>query len=578
MLRTHHCGELREENIDQVVTLAGWVQEVRDKGYLLWIDLRDWYGVTQVILSKDSASPNLLAIARKLGREYVIRVTGKVIARSAVNKHIPTGGIEIVPTAIEVLNSSATPPFLITDKTDAQEELRMKYRYLDLRRRPLQQNILLRSAIMQGLRRYLEGARFIELETPLLVKSTPEGARDFVVPARQSAGEYYALPQSPQLLKQLLMIATVDRYFQFSKCFRDEDLRADRQPEFTQLDLELAFVTQADVISFVEGAICHLFKEVKGLTLPPFAKMSYAEAMALYGTDKPDLRWDMPFIDFTKHAKGYGFPPFEESTLIIGIKLNGAAKDYSRNKREALQDWLKANHPQANGILYIKCEGEGRFDSSAPRWYEDAPLQAWGRLAKAQSGDLLLLIGGAPKVARNAMDELRRLVIERDQIPAQQTFAPLWVVDFPLLEWEEATQRYSACHHPFTRPKAEDEHLLSSDPASVRAQSYDLVINGLEVGGGSIRIHEVALQSAIFKLLGISEEVAQEQFGFFLEALTYGAPPHGGFALGLDRFCSLLGRNSAIRDYILFPKNNHGRDTMMGAPSALDGELFALSS
>lgn len=566
-MRTHHCGELRLKNEQSSVTLCGWVQEVRDTGHLIWIDLRDRYGITQLILSKDMVVPALMAKARTLGREYVLQVSGKVIARSAKNPHIPTGEIEVVPDSIDVLSASETPPFVVADKMAGKETLHMQYRYLDLRRKPLQENLQLRHQVVQAIHRYFDQHGFIEVETPLLVKSTPEGARDFVVPSRLHPGEHYALPQSPQLFKQLLMVSGMDRYYQIAKCFRDEDLRADRQPEFTQIDCELSFITPADIYPLFTDFIRHIFQTVKGIALPPFLHMTYQDAMEKYGTDKPDLRWDMPFVPLTDLVKGNGFVPFDNAALVIGIKLpNGAT--YTRKKLDQWQRWLKENYLATTPLIYVKALPEG-YKSSVAKFYTDADTTQWAEKAMLAPGDMLLLLGGEIEYVREAMAALIRHIIAEEGIAPSQPYAPLWITDFPLLTFDEERQAYHAVHHPFAAPVYEDIPLLATDPGKVRAQAYDLVINGAEIGGGSIRIHQKELQNEIFQLLGLDENTIKRQFGFLLNAFRYGVPPHGGIAFGLARLCALLNNDDAIRHYIAFPKNNSGRDTMLGAPAPL---------
>ena len=554
MLRTHHCGELRQKHIASTVTLCGWVQRIRDKGKIIWIDLRDRYGVTQLMLEEGVASPSLLQQVRTLGREDVLQVTGMVIARSAKNPHLPTGDIEVRPDAINILNTSKTPPFLIETKTDGGEELRMQYRYLDLRRPPLQHNLLLRHQVMQQTRAYLNEQQFLEMETPMLIRSTPEGARDFVVPARMHPGQYYALPQSPQILKQLLMVAGFDRYYQLVRCFRDEDLRADRQPEFTQIDCELSFVNQEDILVLFEGLVQDIFQQVGNQSLPQFPRISYAEAMERYGTDKPDLRFGMPLVALTH--------------LVAGICAPGCAI-YTRKQLDALSAFVQQPDIGASGLVYVKCQSDGSFKSSVDKFFDQPQLAKWATAMQANPGDLLLLMAGTTSRTRSGLAELRLKLGDDLGLRDARQFAPLWVVDFPLLAWEEKTRRYHACHHPFAAPQAADIPLLDQQPEAVRAHAYDLVINGVEIGGGSMRIHQRALQEKLLHLLGFSAQEATTQFGFLLEALEYGAPPHGGIALGLDRLCALLSGEPFIRSFIAFPKNNAGRDVMLNAPAAL---------
>lgn len=567
MMRTHNCGELRLADKGRVVTLCGWVHEIRDKGHLLWIDLWDKYGITQIILSKDVVSPELMAQARTLGRAYVLRVTGKVVERSAKNPDIITGEIEVSPTTFTILSPSETPPFVIADKMKGKEGLHMQYRYLDLRRKPLQANLQLRHKIVQIIHRYFDQHGFIEIETPLLVKSTPEGARDFVVPSRLHPGEHYALPQSPQLFKQLLMVSGMDRYYQFAKCFRDEDLRTDRQPEFTQVDCELSFISREDIYTLFTDFIQHLFQTVKGISLPSFPRITYQEAIEKYGTDKPDLRWDMPFIPFTTLVKGSGFQPFEAAELIIGVKVPHGAS-YTRKQLDQWQSWLKEHYPNATPLIYLRALPAG-YKSSVAKFYAEKAIALWGEKAKLIQGDILLLLGGQPQDVRQAMAALLRHIITTAKIAPSHPYAPLWVTDFPLLTFEQEKQAYDAVHHPFTAPVPEEIPLLKDDPTKVHAQAYDLVINGAEIGGGSIRIHQRELQNQIFQLLGLDENTIQRQFGFLLKAFRYGVPPHGGIAFGLARLCALLNEDDAIRHYIAFPKNNSGRDTMLGAPAPL---------
>ena len=571
MLRTHTCGELRVGNVNEEVTLCGWVQRVRDKGGMLWVDLRDRYGITQLLFEEGVSGEDLLKTARELGREFVIQAKGRVVERFSKNDKIPTGEIEIKVAQLEALNASKVPPFLIEDDTDGGEDLRMKFRYLDLRRAEVREKLQLRSKMANATRNYLAGQEFIEVETPVLIKSTPEGARDFVVPSRMNPGEFYALPQSPQTFKQLLMVSGFDRYFQIVKCFRDEDLRADRQPEFTQIDCEMAFVTQDDVLNTFEGLVKHLFAEVKGVQLADFPKMPYSEAMRLYGSDKPDIRFGMEFVDLTKLAQGKGFNVFDQSELVVGICAKGCS-EYTRKQLDALTDFVKKPQIGAKGLVYVKCNADGSFKSSVDKFYAQEDLKAWAEKAGASAGDLLLVLSGDKKTTQKQMNELRLHMGEELGLRDKNTFAPLWVVDFPLLEWDEETARYHAMHHPFTSPKAEDLSLLDTEPGEVRANAYDMVINGVEIGGGSIRIHDRKTQQLMFKHLGFSEEEAKAQFGFLMEAFEYGAPPHGGIAFGFDRLCALFGGSDSIRDYIAFPKNTSGRDVMIDSPSVVANE------
>ena len=577
MLRTHTCGELRLDHVNQEVTLAGWVQRVRNKGGLIWVDLRDRYGLTQLIFEEDSSEKALLEKAAELGREFVVQTTGKVIERTSKNDKIPTGAIEIKVTALEVLNAAKVPPFIIEDETDGGDELRMKYRYLDLRRNVVREKLQLRHKMMQETRKYMDAQAFIEVETPVLIKSTPEGARDFVVPSRTNPGEFYALPQSPQTFKQLLMVSGFDRYFQIVKCFRDEDLRADRQPEFTQIDCEMSFVDQEDILNTFEGLTKHLFSTVKGVELEEVKRMTYADAMKYYGNDKPDLRFEMKFVELNDLAKGKGFSIFDQAELVVGICAKGAA-EYTRKQLDALTDWVKRPQIGAKGMVYAKYNADGTIKSTVDKFYSTDDLQDWADAFGAAQGDLMLILSGDADKVRKQLSELRLKMGEDLGLRDRTVFKPLWVMDFPLLEWDEETNRFHAMHHPFTSPKKEDIPLLDSDPGSVRANAYDLVINGVEIGGGSIRIHDRATQQLMFKHLGFSEEEAQKQFGFLMEAFEYGAPPHGGIAFGFDRLCAIFGGSDSIRDYIAFPKNNSGRDVMIDSPSSIaDEQLTELS-
>ena len=570
MLRTHTCGELRPDHIGQTVTLCGWVQRTRDKGGILWIDLRDRYGLTQLALEEGVESEQVREQARHLGREFVLSVTGRVAERYAKNDKMPTGGIEIRVSTLDILNKAKLPPFLIEDETDGGDDLRMRYRYLDLRRNPVRQNLMLRHRMAQAVRRYLDGLDFIEVETPVLIKSTPEGARDFVVPSRMNPGEFYALPQSPQTFKQLLMVAGFDRYFQIVKCFRDEDLRADRQPEFTQIDCEMAFVTQEDILNTFEGLTRYLFKEIKQLDFPEVPRMTYADAMRDYGNDKPDTRFEMKFVDLTATVQGQGFPVFDQAEIVLGINAITCAA-YTRKQLDELTEFVKRPQIGATGLIYARVEADGQVKSSVDKFYSQDELRRWSAAFGANEGDLLLLLAGPAAKTRRALSELRLEIGQRLGLRGKDSFAPLWVVDFPLLEYSEAENRYFAMHHPFTSPKPEDLALLDSPETigQVRANAYDLVINGVEVGGGSIRIHDRAVQARMFGLLGFSEAEAQAQFGFLLDAFEYGAPPHGGIAFGFDRLCSLFGGADSIRDFIAFPKNNSGRDVMIDSPSPI---------
>jgi len=569
MLRTHTCGQLRISEVNQTVTLCGWVQTIRDKGGLIWIDLRDRYGITQLLLDESRQSPELVAQARKLGREYVVQVQGKVIERTSKNDKIPTGEIEIDLSNITILNPAKLPPFLIEDETDGGDNLRMQYRYLDLRRNPVRANLELRHKMMQATRRYLDALNFIEVETPVLIKSTPEGARDFVVPSRMNPGQFYALPQSPQTFKQLLMVSGFDRYFQIVKCFRDEDLRADRQPEFTQIDCEMSFIEQEDILQTFTGLTRSLFQEVKGITLPEqFRRMTYADSMRLYGNDKPDLRFGMEFVEITDLAKGHNFPVFEEAEIVIAINAKGAAH-YTRKQLDELTEFVKKPQIGAKGLVYLRYNADGTLKSSVDKFYNEEQLKLWAEATNAQAGDLILILSGKANATRKQMSELRLEMGQQLGLRSKEVFEVLWVVDFPLLEYSEEENRYFAMHHPFTSPKPEDIALLQTNPAEVRANAYDLVINGVEIGGGSIRIFDRTLQEQMFSLLGFTDEEARHQFGFLMDAFEFGAPPHGGVAFGFDRLCAMMGGSDSIRDFIAFPKNNSGRDLMIDSPSTI---------
>ena len=570
MLRTHTCGELTIEHINQTVTLCGWVQRSRDKGAMMWIDLRDRYGITQLILHEEYSSAALFEMARSLGREFVIKAIGTVIERSAKNANLSTGDIEIKVTSIEVLNAAKLPPFLIEDQTDGGEELRMRYRYLDLRRQPVRQNLILRHNMAQAVRSYLSEAGFLEVETPVLIKSTPEGARDFVVPSRMNEGQFYALPQSPQTFKQLLMVSGFDKYFQIVKCFRDEDLRADRQPEFTQIDCEMSFVTQEDILNMFEGLIAHLFKKIKNIDLGAVPRMRYDDAMRLYGNDKPDLRFGMEFVELNEHTKSQGFGLFDSAELVVGICASGCA-DYTRKQLDELTDFIKRPQIGASALVFVRHTAEG-FKSSVDKFFDAEALAKIGAAFSSKEGDLMLLMAGNADKTRKALSELRLEMGERLGLRDKTVFKPLWVLDFPLLEQDETTQKWHAMHHPFTSPKPDDMDKLYTDPAAVRANAYDMVLNGTEIGGGSIRIHDRKLQAQMFELLGFSPEDAQAQFGFLMNAFEYGAPPHGGLAFGFDRLCALFGGADSIRDFIAFPKNNSGRDVMIDSPSNISQE------
>ena len=569
MYRSHTCGELRIEHIGTKVTLAGWMQRSRDLGGMTFIDLRDRYGLTQLAFNMESNAA-LCEQARKLGREFVIQVEGEVIERSSKNKNIPTGEIEINVTQLTILNAAKLPPFTIEDETDGGDELRMQYRYLDLRRNPVLEKLRLRNRVALETRKYLDSKEFLDVETPVLIKSTPEGARDFVVPSRMNEGQFYALPQSPQTFKQLLMVSGFDRYYQIVKCFRDEDLRADRQPEFTQIDCEMAFVEQNDILNMFEGLIKHLFETVRGVKFEgAFPRMTYAEAMERYGSDKPDIRFGMEFVDLTALAQQNEFVVFNSAECVLGINATGCS-EFTRKQLDELTEWLKRPQIGAKGLVYIKCNTDGTFKSSVDKFYSEADLKAMAEQADAKPGDLILLLCGELAKTRKQLNELRLHLAGQLGLRDPNAFKPLWVLDFPLLEWDEESGRYHAMHHPFTSPKPEDMHLIETEPGKVRANAYDLAMNGVELGGGSIRIHDRALQSRMFDLLGFSKEEAQAQFGFLMSAFEYGAPPHGGLAFGLDRLVATMGGSESIRDYIAFPKNNSGRDTMIDAPSPLN--------
>lgn len=566
MFRTHHCGQLRLSNQNNEVTLSGWVAKSRDLGGMTFIDLRDRYGITQLVFNME-INAELCEQARKLGREFVIQITGLVKERTNKNPKIPTGDIEIEVSGLSVLNSAKTPPFTIEEDTDGGDDLRMKYRYLDLRRSIVRQNLELRHQIARKVRNYLDELQFIEVETPVLIKSTPEGARDFVVPSRMNQGEFYALPQSPQTFKQILMVAGFDRYYQIVKCFRDEDLRADRQPEFTQIDCEMSFIEQEDILNVFEGLTKHLFITVKNIDIQEFPRITYAEAMEKYGSDKPDIRLGMEFCDITNITRNSGFVVFDSAEYVAGIAVKGAA-EYTRKQLDELTEWVKRPQIGAKGLVYVRWGSDG-IKSSVDKFYSPEQLKTWFEKAGAQPGDLMLILSGEKDKTQKALGELRIEMGNRLGLRPKDTFAPLWVVDFPLLEWNEDEKRFFAMHHPFTSPKPEDIHLLESNPGQVRANAYDLVINGVEIGGGSIRIHDRDLQKRMFSLLGFTDEEAQYQFGFLLNAFEFGAPPHGGIAFGFDRLCSLFGGADSIRDFIAFPKNNSGRDMMIDSPSVI---------
>jgi aspartyl-tRNA synthetase len=571
MLRTHTCGELKLSDVDKTVILTGWVQRLRDKGGVLWVDLRDRYGITQLIFDETSTEASILDTARQLGREFVIRAEGQVVERLAKNDKLSTGDIEIKVTRLNILNAAKVPPFTIDDNTDGGDELRMKYRYLDLRRNIVRESLQLRHRMAQQTRTYLDQQNFIEVETPVLIKSTPEGARDYVVPSRVHHGEFYALPQSPQTFKQLLMVSGFDRYYQIVKCFRDEDLRADRQPEFTQIDCEMAFITQEDILEVFEGLIRHLFKTVKNVDMGSLPRITYEDAMRAYGSDKPDTRFEMKFTEITSEAKGKNFPVFDAAAIVVGICSKGCA-DYSRKQIDELTDYVKRPQIGAKGLVYVQYRTDGTLKSSVDKFYSPEDLQSWASKFDARPGDLILLLAGETEPTRKQLSELRLLMGDRLGLRDKNKFSALWVIDFPLLEWSEETKRFHAMHHPFTSPKHQDLALLDTDPGKVRANAYDMVINGTEVGGGSIRIHDRATQQMMFTRLGFSMEEAKKQFGFLMEAFEFGAPPHGGIAFGFDRLCAIFGGADSIRDFIAFPKNNAGRDVMIDSPSTISQE------
>jgi len=568
--RTHNCGQLRMENVGSTVRLSGWTQRVREMGGMIFIDLRDRYGITQLKFDQD-INQDLVAQAKGIGRESVLQIDGTVIERSSKNKNIPTGEIEIEVTKLTVLNASITPPFTIEDNTDGGDDIRMKYRYLDLRRNPVRENLILRSKVAIETRKFLSDGDFIEVETPVLIKSTPEGARDFVVPSRMNQGEFYALPQSPQTFKQLLMVGGFDKYFQIVKCFRDEDLRADRQPEFTQIDCEMSFVDQEDILNTFESLTKHLLKVTKNVELGDFPRMTYDEAMLKYGSDKPDTRFGMEFVDFTELTQNKGFAIFDNSEAVLGIVAKGCS-GYSRKQTDKLIKWVKRPQIGASGMIFAKWNEDGTFKSSVDKFYGPEELQKWFEKAGGEKGDMILLLSGGLDKTRKQLCELRLEMGSQLNLKDPEKFSPLWVIDFPLLEWDEDSERFHAMHHPFTSPKTEDLDRIGSHPADVRANAYDLVLNGSEIGGGSIRIHDREIQKQMFTHLGFTDEEAKAQFGFLMEAFEYGAPPHGGIAFGLDRLCSIIGGSDSIRDYIAFPKNNSGRDVMIDAPSKIDNE------
>ena len=569
MYRTHSCGALTASDINTKVTLAGWVQKSRDKGFMIWIDLRDRYGLTQLIFDEERTAANLMDIAKSLGREFVIQVTGTVIERQSKNPNMKTGAIEVLVTELTILNAAKTPPFTIEDKTDGGEDVRMKYRYLDIRRNPVKENLLFRHKVSMEVRKYLSDEGFVDVETPYLIKSTPEGARDFLVPSRMNQGQFYALPQSPQTFKQLLMIGGLDKYFQIVKCFRDEDLRADRQPEFTQIDCEMAFVEQEDILNTFEGLTRHLLKEIKGVDVAEFPRMQYDDAMKLYGNDKPDIRFGMQFGELNTVAQHKEFGVFNKAELVVGIAIPGGAA-YTRKEIDKLVDWVRRPQVGALGMVYVKCNEDGSYKSSVDKFYDQNDLEKWAEVTGAKAGDLICVLSGDTNKVRAQLSALRMEMAERLGLRNPKEFAPLWVVDFPLLELDEETGHYHAMHHPFTSPKPGQLALLDSKPGEVKANAYDLVLNGNEIGGGSIRIHDKEIQAIMLKKLGFSDEEAKAQFGFLMDAFEYGAPPHGGIAFGLDRLVSILGGQETIRDFIAFPKNNSGRDVMIDSPATID--------
>ncbi|MCG8183085.1 aspartate--tRNA ligase [Tenacibaculum piscium] len=577
MYRTHTCGELTASHINTEVTLSGWVQKSRDKGFMIWVDLRDRYGITQLIFDEERTSKDLIEQAKTLGREFVIQVTGTVIERESKNKNIATGEIEVLVTKLEILNQAKTPPFTIEDKTDGGEDIRMKYRYLDIRRNPVKDSLIFRSKVSMEVRKYLSDQEFIEVETPYLIKSTPEGARDFLVPSRMNAGQFYALPQSPQTFKQLLMVGGMDKYFQIVKCFRDEDLRADRQPEFTQIDCEMAFVEQEDILNIFEGLTRHLLKEINNVEVDKFPRMLYDDAMRLYGNDKPDIRFGMEFGELNEVTQHKDFGVFNSAELVVGFAVPGGNK-FTRKEIDNIIKWVKRPQVGALGMIYARVNEDGTFKSSVDKFYDQEDLAKWAEITGAKAGDLVCVLSGDTNKVRAQLSALRMELAERLGLRDPKVFAPLWVIDFPLLELDEETDHYHAMHHPFTSPKPGQLELLDTDPGAVKANAYDLVLNGNEIGGGSIRIHDKATQAIMFKHLGFTEEEAKEQFGFLMDAFEYGAPPHGGLAFGLDRLVAILGGQETIRDFIAFPKNNSGRDVMIDAPAALnDTQLSELS-
>ena len=569
MYRTHNCGELRLKNLNQEVTLSGWAQKSRDKGFMLWIDLRDRYGVSQLIFDEQRSSKELFNKAKSIGREFVIQVKGKIIERSSKNLNIPTGEIEILVSELNILNESKTPPFTIEDDSDGGEELKMKYRYLDIRRNPIKEKLIFRHKVSSEIRNYLTKLDFIDVETPYLIKSTPEGARDFVVPSRMNQGEFYALPQSPQTFKQLLMVGGIDKYFQIVKCFRDEDLRADRQPEFTQIDCEMSFVNQEDILNTFEGLIIHLLKSIKNIEVAQFPRMTYEQAMSKYGCDKPDIRFGMEFGYLNEVSQNKEFNVFNSAEMVVGISVP-KGNDFTRKEIDNYTNWVKRPQIGAKGLVYVRCNEDGSYKSSVDKFYDQEDLSNWAKKTNASKGDLIIVLSGEVTKVRAQLSALRLELAQNLNLRNPNEFAPLWITDFPLLEWDDESQKYHAMHHPFTSPKLDEIELLESSPGQVKANAYDLVLNGNEIGGGSIRIHDKEIQALMFKHLGFSEIEAKEQFGFLMNAFEYGAPPHGGIALGLDRLVAILHGEESIKDYIAFPKNNSGKDVMIDAPSKLD--------
>ena len=569
MYRTHNCNNLKRENLNESVTLSGWVQKTRNKGFIIWIDLRDRYGITQLVFDEERTPEEVFNKAKSLNREFVIQVKGIVLERESKNSNINTGDVEVLVDELTILNKSNTPPFTIEDNTDGGEELRMQYRYLDIRRTPIKEKLIFRSKVSMAVRNYMTKEGFIEVETPYLIKSTPEGARDFVVPSRMNSGQFYALPQSPQTFKQLLMVGGLDKYFQIVKCFRDEDLRADRQPEFTQIDCEMTFVKQEDVLTQFEGLIKHLIKEIKGIDIEEFPRMKYEDAIKNYGNDKPDIRFGMIFSELNDLAQGKGFKVFDSQELVVGIAVPNAA-NFTRKEIDSLIDFVKRPQIGAKGLIWVKCNDDGSYKSSVDKFFNSSDLESWAKRTGANIGDLILILSGDSKTTRHQLSSLRMELAKKLELRNPNEFAPVWITDFPLLEWDEETNRFHAMHHPFTAPKPEHIEILNKNPKEVKANAYDLVINGNEVGGGSIRIHDGDLQAKIFDLLGLTLEEANTQFGFLMNAFKYGAPPHGGIAFGFDRLVAILSGEETIRDFIAFPKNNSGRDIMIDAPSSLD--------